>query len=86
MWGIFLTRVTKGVTLSLISIWRVFLIVPISPTQSEDSDENCSSLMFKEEIHFIRLTLSLVASSRKGTNFESTTMNETSNGIFYALE
>ena len=86
MWGIFLTEVTKGVTLSLISIWRVFLRVSISPTQSENSDENCSSLMFKEEIHFIRLTLSLVASSRKGTNFESTTMNETSKCYFLCFE
>ena len=42
--GIFLTGVTSGVTLSSISIYWVFLSVPISPKQSENPDKNYSSL------------------------------------------
>ena len=51
---IFLTGVTTGVTLSLISIWWVFFRVPISPKQSENSDKNCSALTLMAEISFIR--------------------------------
>ena len=45
--GILLTRDTAWVTLSLISLWWVFLRVPISPKQSENLDKNCSSFPFR---------------------------------------
>ena len=52
--SIFLTGVTTGVTLTFISILWVFLIVPISPKQTENSYKICSSLAFTTEIHFFR--------------------------------
>ena len=73
--GIFLTGVITGVTLSLISIMWIFLRVPISPKQSENSDKNCSSLKFTAEICFIRLRLSLGANPGINTDFESTKIN-----------
>ena len=50
----------------------------VSPKQSENLDKSCSSLMFTAELTFIRFRLSLVANPRIGTDFESTTINETS--------
>ena len=57
--------------------------VPISLKQSENSDKNYLSLTFTAEIRFIRFRL--VANSRTGTDFESTTINETSKMIFLML-
>ena len=80
--GIFLTGVTTGVTLSLISIWWVFFTVPLSPKQSENLDKNCSLLTFTAEIRFIRFRFSLVANPRIETDFESTTIKKTSKWSF----
>ena len=83
--GIFLTGVTTEVTLSLISIWWVFFRVHISLKQSENSDKNCSSLIFAAEIRFVRFRLSLVANPITGTDFESATINETSKWFFWCF-
>lgn len=56
--------------------------VRISPKQSENSDKNCSSLMLTAEIRFVRFRLSLVDNPRIGTDFEPTTINETSKSSF----
>ena len=80
--GIFLTGVTTGVTLSLISIWCIFFRVPISPKQSENSGKSCTSLTFTTEICLIRFRLSPVAYPRIGTDFELTRINETSKWSF----
>ena len=80
--GTFLTGVTTRVALSLISKWWVFLRVPISPKQSENSNKSCPWLTFTAEIHFIMFTLSLVANLRIGTDIELTTINETSKWSF----
>ena len=76
--GIFLAGVTRGATLSLISIWSVFLRLHISPKQSGNSHKNCLLFMFTTEINFIRFKLSLVDNLRIGMDFESTKINETS--------
>ena len=80
--GIFLTGVTTGVTLSLISIWQVFFRIPISPKHLENSDKNCSPLTFTAEIHFKKFRFAVVANPRIGTNFESIATNETSKRSF----
>ena len=85
MKSIFLTGITTGVTLSLISIWWVFFRVLISPKQSENSDKNCSLLTFTAEIRFIQLKRSLVANPRIGTGFESTIINKTSNWSLFSF-
>ena len=58
----------------MVSICKSF----VSPKQSENLDKSCSSLTFMAEVTFIRFRLSLVANPRIGTDFESTTINETS--------
>ena len=80
--GTFLTGVTLGVTLSLISIWWVFFRVPFSPKQPENSDKNCSSLTFTTEVCFIRFRLLLVANLRIGADLESATINKASKRSF----
>ena len=80
--GAFLTRITTEVTLSFISIWWVFLRDPISPKESQNSDKICSLLTFMAEIRFVRFRYSLVDNPRIGTDFELTTINETSKWSF----
>ena len=81
----FLIRVNTGVTLSFISIWQVFFRVSIFSKQLENSDKSCSSLTFTVEIRFIRFRLSLVDNPRISTDFESTTINETSKWSFLSF-
>ena len=81
----FLIRVNTGVTLSFISIWQVFFRVSIFSKQLESSDKSCSSLTFTVEIRFIRFRLSLVDNPRISTDFESTTINETSKWSFLSF-
>ena len=83
--GIFLRRVPTGVPLSLISIWWVFLRVPISSNQKTPA-KIVHHLLLRQKYVLSGLYLSQVDNPRIGTDSESTTTNETSNDISYALE
>ena len=50
--------------------------------QAENSDKNFSSLTFTAEIRFIKFIFLLVANTRIGTHFESTTINKISIWFF----
>ena len=62
----------------MVSIFRI----SFSSKQSENSHKKCLSLTFTAEIRFVRVRLSLVANPIVGTDFESTTVNETSKWYF----
>ena len=78
--GIFLTGVTTGVTLSLISIWYFLKFLFLQNNQKTQT-KTVHHLHLQQKC-FIRFRLSLVANSRIGTDFESTTRNKISKWSF----